>query len=83
MTFTFLTSVSQSTGNIKDILEYSPPFIVSFLFQLYQLLAEEKTEVVVVFSALENRKTNDRNTVGAESLCRCRWKVRYLRPLDV
>ncbi len=21
-------------------------------------------------------------TVGAESLCRCRWKVRYLRPLD-
>ncbi len=22
------------------------------------------------------------HTVGAESLCRCRWKVRYLRPLD-
>ncbi len=22
-------------------------------------------------------------TVGAESLCRCRWKVRYLRPLDL
>ncbi len=22
-------------------------------------------------------------TVGAESLCRCRWKVRYLKPLDL
>ncbi len=22
-------------------------------------------------------------TVGEESLCRCRWKVRYLRPLDL
>jgi hypothetical protein len=38
-----------------------PPFIVSFLFQLYQLLAEEKTEVVVVFSTLHKRKTNERN----------------------
>ena len=25
----------------------------------------------------------DNSTVGAESLCRCRWKVRYLRPLDL
>ncbi len=23
------------------------------------------------------------HTVGAESLCRCRWKVRYLKPLDL
>jgi hypothetical protein len=40
-------------------------------------------QVVPVQQAGTVRQRPRPYTVGAESLCRCRWKVRYLKPLDL
>ncbi len=38
---------------------------------------------IFIFFLLFTNRFLEVDTVGAESLCRCRWKVRYLKPLDL